>query len=55
VITVTTADRIDFRNWAPPVAVADDEAYAGKHRRPGRRGLALFRMFYSARHLAPER
>jgi hypothetical protein len=54
VITVTTADRIDqigYRSWTPSVVMADEDNYAGKHRRPGRRSLALHRMFYTARHL----
>jgi hypothetical protein len=55
VITVTTADRIDpigYRAWAQPVVIADDEEYAGRHRRSGVRGFSLHRMFYSARHRA---
>lgn len=48
---MTTADRIDFRTWAPPATVTDEDSYVGKHRLPGRRSLALHRMFYKARHL----
>jgi hypothetical protein len=48
---VTTLDRIDFRTWAPPVSVVDDDAaYLGRHRRAGARALSLLRMFYRPRH-----
>ncbi|MCU1659253.1 MAG: hypothetical protein JWO57_3909 [Pseudonocardiales bacterium] len=51
---MTTADRVDpvYRTWAPPVVVADDETYVGKHRHPGGRRLSLLGFFYTARHLA---
>jgi hypothetical protein len=52
VITVTTADRIDFRPWTSAtrtVAVPED-TYVGRHRRPGARGFALLRLLYRSRH-----
>jgi len=52
VIIMTTADRIDYRGWAPPVVAADEETYVGKHRRPGSKSFSLHRIFYTARHLA---
>jgi len=56
---VATLDRIEpaYRAWNPSAsgfAVPDEVAdtYVGKHRRPGGRGFALHRMFYTGRHRA---
>ena len=52
---MATLDRIEpaYKPWTPSAAgLADDEEYVGKHRKPGARGLALFKMFYSPRHRA---
>jgi hypothetical protein len=53
---MATLDRIEpaYRPWTPSAAglVIEDEEYVGRHRKPGIRGLAFFRMFYKPRHRA---
>jgi hypothetical protein len=53
---MATLDRIEpaYTPWTPSAAglVTDDQDYAGKHRRPGARGLSLLRMFYVPKHRA---
>jgi hypothetical protein len=53
---MATLDRIEpaYKPWSPSAAglVTDDEAYVGRHRRPGARSLSLLRMFYTPRHRA---
>jgi hypothetical protein len=55
VIRLATLDRIEpaYTVWTPSAAgigVLDDEDYVGKHRKPGVRRLAIFRLFYTGRH-----
>ena len=44
-----------YTPWAPSTsgfkeATTVDEDYVGRHRRPGSRGLRLFKMFYTGKH-----
>jgi hypothetical protein len=61
VVAVAIVERIEptYPVWTPASgvsgargahALADDEEYTGKHRKPGRRLFALTRMFYNGQH-----
>lgn len=47
-------DRIDpaYTAWTPSASglATEDDAYIGRHRRPGVKRLSLIAMFYAARH-----
>ena len=51
---MATLDRIEpaYTPWTPSAAglATEDEAYVGKHRKPGIRRLSVLAMFYSPRH-----
>jgi hypothetical protein len=52
---MATINRIEpaYTPWAPSrtgFPAVTDEEYTGRHRRPGARGLRLFKLFYAARH-----
>lgn len=51
---MATIDRIEpaFTPWTPSAAglVTEDDAYTGRHRKPGLRTLSPLRMLYRARH-----
>jgi hypothetical protein len=53
---MATLDRIDpaYTPWTPSTSglITEDEAYVGKHRRPGGRGFSFTRMFYAPKHRA---
>jgi hypothetical protein len=54
---MATLDRIEpaYKPWTPSAAglVTEDEAYVGRHRRPGGKTLSVMRMFYSGKHRTP--
>jgi hypothetical protein len=51
---MATLDRIEpaYKPWTPSAGglVTEDDAYIGRHRKPGGRSLSVMRMFYSGRH-----
>jgi len=52
---MATINRIEpaYTPWAPSTSgfpVAADEEYVGRHRKPGARGLRVFKMFYTGKH-----
>jgi hypothetical protein len=52
---LATLDRIEpaYTAWTPSasgIGVIEDDEYIGRHRKPGVRRLAIFSLFYTARH-----
>jgi hypothetical protein len=51
---MATLDRIEpaYTPWTPSAAglATEDEAYVGKHRKPGVRRVSILAMFYTPKH-----
>jgi hypothetical protein len=51
---MATLDRIEpaYTPWTPSAAglVTEEDAYTGRHRKPGGRTMSLMRLFYLPRH-----